>query len=163
MDSVPLDSRQAEQVLMDTIEFREMAPEDADAVEVVEKACFAIPWSRDSFWKEAINENTLYLLALAGEKVIGYVGCWISYEEAQITNVAIMPEYRGRGIGTRLFGEIIQRVKEKGVTAMTLEVRPTNAPALAIYTGYGFKEAGRRPKYYQDNGEDAIIMWNTKL
>jgi len=158
MDAVPLDS-----IDVNHLEFREMAPEDADAVEVVEKTCFAIPWSRESFWKEAQNENTLYLLALDGERVIGYVGCWISYDEAQITNVAVLPEYRGRHIGTRMFGEIIERVKEKGVTAMTLEVRPTNAPALALYKGYGFKEAGRRPKYYQDNGEDAIIMWNTKL
>ncbi|MBE6073748.1 MAG: ribosomal-protein-alanine N-acetyltransferase [Selenomonas ruminantium] len=145
------------------LDFREMAPEDADAVEVVEKACFSIPWSRDSFWKEAANENTLYLLALDGEQVIGYAGCWISFEECQITNVAILPEYRGQGIGTKLFGAIIEAVKAKGVTAMTLEVRPSNAPARALYARYGFKDAGRRPHYYQDDGEDAIIMWNTKL
>jgi len=145
------------------LDFREMAPEDADAVEVVEKACFSIPWSRDSFWKEAANENTLYLLALDGERVIGYAGCWISFEECQITNVAILPEYRGQGIGTKLFGAIIEAVRAKGVTAMTLEVRPSNAPARALYARYGFKDAGRRPHYYQDDGEDAIIMWNTKL
>ncbi|WP_033170390.1 ribosomal protein S18-alanine N-acetyltransferase [Selenomonas sp. ND2010] len=148
---------------VESLSFREMAPEDADAVEIVEKACFAIPWSRESFWKEAANENTVYLLALDGERVIGYVGCWISFEECQITNVAILPEYRGQGIGTKLFGAIIDAVKAKGVTAMTLEVRPSNAPARALYARYGFKDAGRRPHYYQDDGEDAIIMWNTKL
>lgn len=148
---------------IDELTFREMAPEDADAVEIVERACFAIPWSRESFWKEAANENTVYLLALIGERVVGYVGCWISYEEAQITNVAILPEFRGRGIATKLFAEVIKAVKKKDVTAMTLEVRPSNAPALALYDHYGFKAAGRRPHYYQDDGEDAIIMWNTKL
>ena len=79
--------------------FREMKPEDADAVEAVEKACFAIPWSRESFWKEAANENTCYLLALDGEQVIGYAGCWISFEEAQVTNIAIAPDYRGQKVG----------------------------------------------------------------
>ena len=148
---------------LEALSFREMAPEDADAVEMVEKACFAIPWSRESFWKEAANENTVYLLALDGERVIGYAGCWISFEECQITNVAILPEYRGQGIGTKLFGTIIDVVKAKGVTAMTLEVRPSNAPARALYARYGFKDAGRRPHYYQDDAEDAIIMWNTKL
>lgn len=145
------------------LSFREMAPEDADDVEVVEKACFAIPWSRESFWKEAANENTLYLLALDEERVIGYAGCWISFEECQITNVAVLPEYRSQRVGTKLFGAMIEAVKKKGVTAMTLEVRPSNAPARALYARYGFKDAGRRPHYYQDDGEDAIIMWNTKL
>jgi ribosomal-protein-alanine N-acetyltransferase len=140
-----------------------MLPEDAEAVEQVEKACFAMPWSRESFWREAANENTLYLLALDYAQVIGYVGCWISFEEAQITNVAVAPAYRGRRVGTEMMAELIRRVKEKGVTALTLEVRPSNAPALALYKNYGFKEAGRRPHYYSDNGEDAIIMWNTKI
>ena len=145
------------------LSFREMLPEDAEAVEQVEKACFAMPWSRESFWREAANENTLYLLALDHAQVIGYVGCWISFEEAQITNVAVAPAYRGRRVGTEMMAELIRRVKEKGVTALTLEVRPSNAPALTLYKNYGFKEAGRRPHYYSDNGEDAIIMWNTKI
>ena len=150
------------------VNFREMVPEDAAAVETVEKACFAMPWSRESFWREAANEHTLYLLAIDEEapeekQVIGYVGCWISFEEAQITNVAVAPAYRGRHVGTEMMAELIRRVKEKGVTALTLEVRPSNEPALALYRNYGFKEAGRRPHYYSDNGEDAIIMWNTKI
>ena len=90
------------------LKFREMVPDDADAVELVEKACFAIPWSRESFWREAANENTSYTLALDGDKVIGYAGCWISFEEAQITNVAILPEYRGRGAGTQLMAAAIR-------------------------------------------------------
>lgn len=148
--------------------FREMVPEDAEAVEKVEKACFAVPWSRESFWREAANENTLYLLVLdqdlsEEDQIIGYVGCWILCGEGQITNVAVSPAYRGKGVGTEMLAKLIELVKEKGSTAMTLEVRPSNAPALALYRKFGFKEAGRRPGYYQDNGEDAIIMWNTKI
>ncbi len=145
------------------ISFRLMAPEDADAVEVVEKACFAIPWSRESFWKAAGDSDTCYLLALDGEKVIGYAGCWISFEDGQITNVAILPEYRGKGVGTRLMAELISLLLARGLTALTLEVRPSNAPARALYARYGFHEAGVRKGYYQDNGEDALILWNTKL
>ncbi len=145
------------------INFREMLPEDADEVAEVEKKCFPVPWSRESFWREASNENTLYLLILNDDEIIGYAGTWISFEEAQITNVAVVPEYRGNGNGRALMEELIRRVKEKGVTAMTLEVRPSNAVALGLYESLGFKDCGRRPKYYSDNGEDAIIMWNTGL
>ena len=145
------------------LSFREMVPEDAEQVEKVEQACFAIPWSRKSFWEEAANENTFYLLALDDGEVIGYAGTWLVAGEAQITNVAVAPEYRGKGVGTALMTELVRHVKEQGITAMTLEVRPSNAPALALYAKFGMKEAGRRKGYYSDNGEDAIIMWNTKI
>ena len=145
------------------LSFREMMPEDAEQVERVEKKCFAIPWSRQSFWEEAANENTLYLLVLDGETIIGYAGAWLLAGEAQVTNVAVEPDHRGRGVGTALMEELIRRVKERGIGAMTLEVRPSNKAALALYGKFGMKEAGRRKGYYSDNGEDAIIMWNTKL
>ena len=145
------------------ITFREMVPEDAAGVEAVEKESFAIPWSRQSFWEEAANERTYYLLALEDEVIIGYAGTWIIEDEAQITNVAIAPRYRGQGIGTRMMAEIIQAAKQRGAVRMTLEVRPSNTAALALYTAFGFKSAGRRPHYYQDNGEYDIIMWNMKL
>lgn len=145
--------------------FRKMMPEDADAVARVEAACFPVPWSRESFWREASNENTSYILAIdeATGEVIGYAGCWILADEAQITNVAILPGYRGCGAGTRLMAASIEAALARGASAMTLEVRPSNAPALALYHHFGFQEAGRRKGYYSDNGEDAIIMWNTHL
>ena len=145
------------------IHFRQMTPEDAAGVELVEKASFAVPWSREAFWQEAASERAFYLLVLEDERIIGYAGTWIILDEAQITNVAIVPEYRGQGIGSQLMKELICQVKARGATAMTLEVRPSNAPAIALYTSFAFRDTGRRPGYYQDNGEDAIIMWNTKL
>ena len=120
------------------ITFREMVPEDAAGVEAVEKESFAIPWSRQSFWEEAANERTYYLLALEDEVIIGYAGTWIIEDEAQITNVAIAPRYRGQGIGTRMMAEIIQAAKQRGAVRMTLEVRPSNTAALAFYTAFGF-------------------------
>ena len=145
------------------LSFREMVPEDAEAVEKVERACFSVPWSRKSFWEEAANENTLYLLAMDGEDIVGYIGAWLIAGEAQITNVAVSPGHRGRGAGTGLMAELVRRVKERGITAMTLEVRPSNTPALALYEKFGLKGVGRRKGYYADNGEDAINMLNTKL
>ena len=136
-----------------------MKPEDADAVEAVEKASFSVPWSRKSFWEEAANERTYYLLALDGDQVVGYAGTWILDDEAQITNVAVAPAYRGKKVGAGLMDALIKEAKKRGATRMTLEVRPSNTAALALYEKFGFKDCGRRPHYYLDNGEDAVIMW----
>lgn len=146
------------------ITFREMVPGDAAAVEVVEKACFSVPWSRESFWREAQNERTTYRLAVDEKdgRVAGYVGCWIIDDEAQITNVAIHPDYQGQGISRRLLENLIEVIKARGAERLTLEVRPSNTAALNLYTSLGFKDCGRRPHYYED-GEDAIIMWILKL
>lgn len=143
--------------------FREMVPEDAYDVALVEEACFSMPWSRESFWQEASNENTYYLLALWDDKIVGYAGAWIVSGEAQITNVAVHPDYREKGIASEMMRQMIQHVKSLGITAMTLEVRPSNTAALTLYEKFGLKSVGRRKGYYQDNGEDAIIMWNTNL
>ena len=150
---------------MPEIYFREMVPDDADSVAIVEEKCFSMPWSRESFWRDASNENTLYLLAVDKEKeeIIGYVGCWILGNEGEITNVAVSPEYRGQHIAKNMLLELIERVKKRGGTAMTLEVRPSNTPALKLYEKLGFKSVGRRPKYYVNPVEDAEIMWNTSL
>lgn len=142
-----------------------MLPDDAVAVEYVEKACFNMPWSRESFWREASNDKAYYLLAIDEDvnKVIGYVGVWILFDEAQITNVAVLPECRDKGIGRQMMMQIIAICKSRGATAMTLEVRPSNARAIYLYESLGFKSVGRRRGYYEDNGEDAEIMWLTNL
>lgn len=143
------------------LSFRKMLPDDAGGVELVEKACFAIPWSRKSFWQEASNDKAYYLLAIDehnDQKIIGYVGMWVLFGEAQITNVAVMPEYQNQSIGRKMLNEIICIAKEKGADAMTLEVRPSNQSAIHLYESLGFKSVGRRRGYYE-NGEDAEIMW----
>ena len=148
------------------ITFRRMVPEDADALAVVEEKCFSVPWSREAFWRDASNTDAYYLLAIdtrQNDRIIGYVGCWILAYEGSITNVAIDPEYRRQGIGRKMLLKLIEIVKEKGVTALTLEVRVSNAPAISLYEGLGFKSVGQRPKYYTNPVEAAEIMWKTHL
>ncbi len=145
------------------ISFREMKPEDADHVAAIEAASFPVPWSRQSFWEEASNDQACYLLAVSEGEIIGYAGAWIVLDEAQVMNIAIAPAWRGLGAGRSLLTELIARMKARGAERMTLEVRPSNTAALALYGALGFRDCGRRPGYYQDNGEDAIIMWKTEL
>ncbi len=142
---------------------REMTPQDAAAVEEVEIKCFSVPWSRESFWREAAESNTLYLVAEEEGKIVGYIGAWILSGEGQVTNVAVHPSFRRRGIGEKLFAEFIACGIKRGMTAVTLEVRPSNKAAIALYEKFGLKSVGRRKGYYIDNGEDAEIMWNTKI
>ncbi len=139
-----------------------MLPEDAAGVEIVEKACFAMPWSRQSFWEEAAKKDAYYLLAADADdngKIIGYVGVWFVLGEGQITNVALMPQYQGQGIASMMISRIIEIAKEHDIGSMTLEVRPSNQKAIKLYQKFGFKSVGRRPRYYIDNNEDAEIMW----
>ncbi|TCS80047.1 ribosomal protein S18-alanine N-acetyltransferase [Pectinatus cerevisiiphilus] len=147
------------------ISFRKMRPDDAANVEKVEKACFSMPWSRQSFWEEAAKKEACYLLAVntenGKEQIIGYAGMWLVFGEGQITNVALLPEYQGKGIASLLLEKIIDIAKMKHITAVTLEVRPSNDKAIRLYEKFGFKSVGRRPHYYLDNNEDAEIMWLT--
>lgn len=143
--------------------FRRMTPADAVAVEKVERACFSMPWSREAFWEEASQEAAYYLLALEDGEVVGYVGIWLLGEEGHITNVAVAPEMRRRGIARALLLALMKISGGRGARSMTLEVRPSNEAALALYKKFGFRSVGRRPHYYTDNGEDAEILWNTDI
>lgn len=145
------------------ITFRKMVKEDAAGVELVEKASFGMPWSRQSFWEAAVNKDAYYLLALEEHEIIGYAGTWLVADEAHIMNVAIAPIHRNMGLGRKMMVELVRIVKEKGITAMTLEVRPSNTVARKLYEKMGFKSVGLRKGYYEDNKEDAMIMWLTKL
>ena len=144
---------------MSGIDFRQMTESDVDAVVEIENVSFSLPWSRQSFHDEMQNERAFYLLAVEGERAIGYVGAWLIFDEAHITNVAILPEYRRRGIGEKLMKQMIEAVKHKGIQSMTLEVRESNFAAQAMYKKFGFEVAGIRKNYYEDNRENAMIMW----
>ncbi|BEU88259.1 ribosomal protein S18-alanine N-acetyltransferase [Selenomonas sp. TAMA-11512] len=148
---------------MTDIHVRRMTPDDADAVSVLEKRCFSVPWSRASFWEEASQKDACYLVALAGEEIIGYAGVWILGTEGHISNVAVDPAHRGQGIGSALLENLIRAMKERGAASATLEMRVSNDAARKLYEKYGFKSVGIRPKYYTAPVEDADILWNTKI
>ena len=141
---------------------RKAEPGDVNALAELDQRCFASPWSRQSFEEEVVkNPLALYLVAEGDHgELLGYAGVWMIAGEGHITNVAASPEHRrcgiARGILTQLF-EICET--RHGIEAFTLEVRPSNAPALALYQSFGFEAAGRRKGYYEDNVEDALIMW----
>lgn len=143
--------------------FRRMTADDAEAIAELELKCFAMPWSREDFWREARNELAEYIVGDLNGRIVAYAGAWVSFNQADVMNVAVDPEFRGQGLGTLLFGELIRAVKKRGATMITLEVRPSNKAAIKLYENFGLRSVGRRRGYYLDNGEDALIMWNTKI
>ena len=144
-------------------EIRRAEEKDIPAVTDLEKVCFEgkDPWSYGAFYNEIVenSDKTLYLVALADGKVVGYMGVWMILDEGQITNVAVGPEYRRRHIAESLIEEMVRRTAEEGVTSWTLEARVDNDPAIRLYEKMGFRGEGIRPKYYEYDGTDALIMW----
>lgn len=129
----------------------------------LEEICFASPWNERMFTDE-LEKNPLsrYVVLLDREKpgrVVAYAGYWKIFDEGHITNVAVRPEWRGKKAGTYLMNQLMQLAAAEGIGAMTLEVRKSNDVAQALYRKLGFREEGVRKKYYEDNGEDALIMW----
>ncbi len=149
----------------ENITFEQMQVNQLDQVLQIEKVSFPTPWSKKSFDYELhYNDFAHYIVALAnGYKVAGYAGMWIILDESHVTNIAVHQDYRGHGLGMSLMLQLIQMAIMLECQHMTLEVRPSNTPARALYTHLGFKECGRRKNYYADTCEDAIIMWKNNL
>lgn len=133
---------------------------DAKRMAELEKLCFKTPWSEAAIRRE-IEENpvAIYIIAELHGQVIGYAGVWWILDEGHITNVAVDPEYRDNKVATEIISGLIRVAEAEGVNKFTLEVRLSNEPALSLYRKFGFREVGLRKEYYEDNGEDAIIMW----
>ena len=143
----------------DQVKIRRMGPEDAPAVAAIEAATFARPWSEDAFRQEMErNPVARYLVAERDGRIIGYAGAWIVLDESHITNVAVAEDERGKGIGQRLTEKLLWYLSNLGATYATLEVRVSNERAQHVYAKLGFVKVGKRKKYYEDNGEDALLM-----
>ena len=137
---------------------RRMTMADVDGVAAVEAATFPTPWSRDAFQSEMKNVAARYLIAEKDGKVIGYAGSWIILDESHITNIAVLEAERGQGIGRKLTHGLMQYLSNLGAAYATLEVRKSNEVAQNLYKSLGFIKLGVRKRYYEDNGEDALIM-----
>ncbi|GGJ79663.1 ribosomal-protein-alanine N-acetyltransferase [Anoxybacillus voinovskiensis] len=142
------------------INFRPMTLADLDGVLVIEKASFTLPWSREAFYNELVhNRYAKYVVMEHDGRLVGYCGMWVVVDEAHITNVAVLPEYRGKKLGEALMRKMMDMAKQLGAVTMTLEVRVSNEVAQSLYRKLGFLNGGIRKRYYPDNQEDALVMW----
>ena len=144
--------------MMREVSIRPMGAADLDQVACIEKDSIRPPWSREGF-AEALKQDTLMIVAEDGEKnICGYVVMYISFDEGEITNVAVAPAYRGQKISSALMEAAGHMAAERGVTRIVLEVRAHNTPAIGLYRKTGFAELGIRKNFYEDPVEDARIM-----
>lgn len=138
---------------------RPMTLADIPDVQEIEKGCFSVPWSPKAFLDEITNNKCArYLVIELDGRVVAYAGMWLVIDEGHITNIAVHPDYRGRGYGELVTRALMQLASDTGMTWMTLEVRRSNITAQSLYHKLGFIDVGYRKRYYEDNKEDALIM-----
>lgn len=138
---------------------RAMTVADVPAVSALDRRCFPLPWSAEAFECEARNPVACYRVAEADGELVGYIGAHLIVDEAHITTFGVHPARRGQRLGARLLVDVLRRAVAAGCRRITLEVRESNAPALALYRRCGFAPISRRPRYYTDNDEDALVLW----
>lgn len=148
-----------------TLKIAPMQKTDVDDVIKIEEVAYGEHhWSKDSFYGELSNELAHYYCAFDIEgKLLGYAGSWLILDEAHITTIAVAPEYKRKKIGEALVTKILDSCYENEIKYITLEVRVSNIPAISLYEKYGFKSLGARKGYYQNNNEDALIMWTENI
>jgi ribosomal-protein-alanine N-acetyltransferase len=127
-------------------------------VAALEKQCFSDPWSESSVASELSNPLSAWLVAMDGDVLAGYVGSQSVMGESDMMNIAVDAHYRRQGIAQALVEALVAQLKEKGNHSLTLEVRISNQPAIALYEKLGFAQVGRRPNYYRNPKEDALIL-----
>ena len=144
------------------VHYRLMESRDVPGVFKVDQACFAHNWTQDSYQAETKNILSNYIVAEADGEIIGFGGFWQVIDEAHITNIAVLADYRQTGVGQNIINAMLAQALAKGCVAMTLEVRGDNQPAINFYLKNQFTREGRRKDYY-GTGMDAIIMWRYGL
>lgn len=140
------------------MEYIRMNDSHVEAIAMLEERCFSDPWSVNSINSELNNPLSLWLVAVDDKCITGYVGSQSVLGWADMMNLAVAPEYRRQGVGESLVNELIRQLQDNKVTCLTLEVRASNEPAIALYEKMGFIQVGLRPNYYHNPKEDALIM-----
>ena len=135
-----------------------MVPEDLPTLAALEEACFSTPWSRDALAAELGKKEAIFLVARLDGEIAGYAGMNFVLDEGYLDNVAVFPAFRRRGVARALISRLISQSRALGLAFLTLEVRPSNAGAIALYQSLGFREAGRRRNYYTHPPEDALLL-----
>lgn len=130
----------------------------APLVAALEAESFSTPWSETSIRAELENPYAVWLTAMEGDTLAGYLGVQFGPDGGDIMTIATAPEFRGMGVGKRLLSAMMEKLAEKDLRWLTLEVRPSNAAAVGLYRALGFVEVGRRPRYYKKPTEDALLM-----
>ena len=138
---------------------RRMTLEDLAQVIAIDQVSFSLPWPERSFRFE-ITDNPASRAWIAEEdgKIVGMIVAWLLVDEAHIATIATHPEFRRRGVASKLLIHALEYMRSEGAVTSVLEVRGSNAAAQEMYRKFGFEESGRRPRYYKDNSEDAILM-----
>jgi [ribosomal protein S18]-alanine N-acetyltransferase len=137
---------------------------DLPAVHAIERASFTVPWPNDAYRNElTTNRLASYVVARTDDAIVGFAGLWVMVDEAHVTTFAVDPRWRRRGVGERLLLALLDVAIARHAREATLEVRLSNMPARRLYEKYGFRPVGIRPRYYSDNGEDALIMTTEPL
>lgn len=134
-----------------------MQDKDIPEVANIEARVFSMPWSEQGF-ADALKQDTIFVTAKQEEQVVGYCGMYCSFEEGEITNVAVLPEAQNHGIGKKIISGLLRAAQEKNISRIVLEVRVSNLPAIRLYEGFGFQKAGIRKGFYEKPREDAAIM-----
>jgi [ribosomal protein S18]-alanine N-acetyltransferase len=144
---------------LNEIRLRRLAYSDLPSVLAIERRSFQTPWSLAMFVLELSKPSGICLAAVRDDRLIGYLVCSRYADVWHLMNIAVDPALRRRGIATALLEKMLERAGPD--EAYTLEVRPSNTVAIALYERFGFRASGTRRRYYQDTGEDAVIMWRT--
>lgn len=146
---------------LDKIQVSPMTETDIKVIADIEKECFADPWSEDGLRSELTNENALFLTAKVQDKIAGYIGVHTVLDESYIANVAVSSDFRRTGIASELLSIAEKKVREKGCSFISLEVRISNTPAINLYKKHGYISQGERKNFYSHPTENALIMTKT--